>query len=186
MNETTRARLHQQGFTGIDDANLALFAPWLKLAPAVCSAITLIGTLTHSWLALWSLSLVALATLITRKHPVDFVIYDLIARPILGRTRWLPLYSGPRRFSAGLAGVWLILTGMLFWFGANTAGVVLGLGLAGPLALAAINDVCTGCIMYHRMKKLELPEEPLSGVKWRDTTEPRFRIGGRPSRTSYS
>jgi hypothetical protein len=185
VNEKTRTRLHQQGFAGIDDAMLSLFAPWLKVAPAVCAFVTLIGTIMRSPVVLWSLTLVALTALITRKHPAD-LIYDLIARPILGRKRWLPLYGAPRRFSAGLAAVWLLVTGMLFWFGANTLGTVLGLGLAGPLALAAINDVCTGCIMYHRLKKLELPSEPLNGVKWRDVTEPRFRIGGRPSRSSYS
>ena len=56
MNDITRHRLHQQGFIRLDDAALASAAPWLRIAPAVCAAITLIGTVTGSWLMLWLLA----------------------------------------------------------------------------------------------------------------------------------
>ena len=40
LSSTTRRRLAMQGFIGLDDAALAEIGPWLRLTPAICSALT--------------------------------------------------------------------------------------------------------------------------------------------------
>jgi hypothetical protein len=38
LSATTRQRLAMQGFIGLNDTALAAIGPWLRLAPAICSA----------------------------------------------------------------------------------------------------------------------------------------------------
>jgi len=152
MHDTTRARLHQQGYIGLDDASLDAAGPWLRIAPAVCAAITLLGTATGSWAMLWALAPAGTIAAITRRHPVDRLLNRFVM-PRLGLAP-LPAFRAPRRFSAGTASAFLAAAGLALFVGATRTGTLLGLFLGGALALGATTDICTGCVWYHRLRDI--------------------------------
>lgn len=146
LSPTTRRRLAMQGFVGFDDAALAQIGPWLRVAPAICSALTAVGTLLAMQNMLWALMSFGLICAIHGAHPFDLV-YNLGFRHVLGTQR-LPRYPTPRRFACLVAAAWLGVTGSMFLFGIPVLGYTLGAALALATGIAASTDFCAGCFMY--------------------------------------
>src|SRR6266516_6722259 len=127
LSPITRQRLAMQGFIGLDDAALAEIGPWLRLAPAICSALTAVATLLAMPILLLALMPFETICAIRGAHPFD-LIYNLGLRHLLG-TRRLPRYAAPRRFACLLATLWLVITGSAFFAGVPLLGYALGAAL---------------------------------------------------------
>jgi uncharacterized protein DUF4395 len=149
ISTTTRRRLAMQGFTGLDDTTLAEIGPWLRLAPAICSALIAVATLLAIPIALWALMSVGTICAIRGIHPFDLP-YNLGLRHLLG-TRRLPRYDAPRRFACLLAALWLGITGSAFFAGVPLAGYALGAALVLATGVAATTNFCMGCFIHWRL-----------------------------------
>lgn len=143
---TLRRRLEMQGFVGECDARLAEIGPWLRLAPALCMAWTLVGTTMASAPVLWALMPLAALGAILRSHPFD-VFYNWIYSRRRGAPP-LPRYRAPRRFACALATIWLGLAGLAFYSGALLAGYVLGLSLALAALVPTLTDFCIPSFLW--------------------------------------
>lgn len=141
VSETTRKRIEMQGFTGLDDAQLARLAPWLRVGPAVCLLWTAAGTALGSPAVLWALVPFAALGTVLPVHPFD-VPYNLGLRFLFGAPP-IPSYGTPRRFACAIATVWIAAIALAFQLGVTTLGVLLGTTfLVGP----AVNVTTGFCI----------------------------------------
>lgn len=148
MKLITKLRLIRQGFVGFSDAALSEFGPWLRLAPALCALVVLLGTFLENWIVLWAVVPSAAFAAITRKHPAD-LIYDEGIRRLLRRRERLPGYRAPRRFASALAAAVIFVAGLTFLLGWRRTGVVTGALIGGEILLAAATDISLGSLLYH-------------------------------------
>src|SRR5215207_32071 len=149
ISSGTRARIEAQGFVGFDDAKLAEFGPWLRLAPALCAAWTLVGTVLASPAVIWALLPLAALGALRRGHPFD-ALYNYGIRHLTG-TRRLPPYQAPRRFACGVAAVWLAVTGWAFLVGATLVGYTLGAALVLAALVPTLTDFCIPSFIYGKL-----------------------------------
>ncbi|MDX1584320.1 MAG: DUF4395 family protein, partial [Thermoanaerobaculia bacterium] len=119
-----RKLVEMQGFTGLDDPTLTALEPWLRLSPFLCMIVTAVGTITGSAAIIFALVPFAVGGAILDRHPFDSLYHGL--RRITDGPK-IPRYGAPRRFSCGVAAVWLLATGSAFMLGAGKAGTALGL-----------------------------------------------------------
>jgi hypothetical protein len=141
LRPTTRRRLAMQGVTGLDAPDAPAFAPWFRLAPALCAAWTAVGTALRSPAVLWSLVPVAVLGAAGTRHPFERLVYDRLLRPWL-RMPALPPYGTPRRVACATAAVWLGGTGLAFRRSRPRLGTGLGLALVGTAMVPATTDFC--------------------------------------------
>lgn len=146
-NSTIRNRLEAQGFCDLDDATLQELAPWLRWSPALCTLFMVIGVATQSPIILWALAGTAFLGALLPFHPFD-LLYNFGMRYLTG-TRPLPHQGPQRRFSCGIATVWLIGTGFSFHVGANTLGYALGIPLILVAALVSSTHICIPSMIYN-------------------------------------
>jgi len=151
LSPTTMRRLHLQGFA-VDDAWLAEVSPWLRLSPALCGTFAALGTATASPTILFALAGIALLGAVMPFHPFDF-IYNYGIRFLVGK-RPLPPNGAPRRFSCGIAAVWLVATALCFLSGQATAGYTLGALFIVVAGLMSTTDICIPSLMYHLLRRL--------------------------------
>jgi hypothetical protein len=142
----TRRRLEMQGFLGHDDATLAEVGPWLRLVPGISAAWVAIGTTLASPVVIWCLLPFLLLGVLRRGHPFDF-IYNHGLRHLLG-TRPIPPYGAPRRFSSGVATVYVVAIGAAFHFGATMLGYLLGSGMVLAALFPTTNYFCIPAFFY--------------------------------------
>jgi hypothetical protein len=146
LNAQTRRRLDIQGFDAVDDRELALVAPWLRLAFALCATLGAIGTAVASPTILLILAGIAAVSGASPVHPFDF-IYNYGIRHVTG-TGPLPRRGLPSRFGCGMGAVMLLPTAWLFSAGYTAAGYALGSALTAVVLLVATTDICLPSIMY--------------------------------------
>ena len=108
--------------------------------------IALIGTVLDSPVILWALVPIATLGTVFPVHPFD-LIYNYGLRHITG-TGPLPTRGVPARFNCGLATVWLIATGWLFYSDFMIAGYVLGGMLVAVATLVSTTDICIPSLIY--------------------------------------
>jgi Domain of unknown function (DUF4395) len=149
LSPITRRRLAMQGFIGLDDAALAEIRPWLRLAPAICSALIAVATLLAMPIVLWALMPFGTICAIRGVHPFD-LIYNLGLRHLLGTQR-IPRYAAPHRFACLLATIWLGIPASTFFAGVPLLGYALGAALVLATGIAASTDFCAGCFIYLRL-----------------------------------
>ena len=149
LSATMRRRLDIQGYACVDDATLAQTQIWLRLSPALCAAIAAVGTALASPPILWGLMVFAALGAILTFHPFD-LIYNLGIRHLTG-TPVLPRNGAPRRFACGMASVWLLATGGLFYADLDVAGYLLGGALVAVAALITASHVCIPSLVYRAL-----------------------------------
>ncbi len=149
ISETTRRRLNAQGLCDVDDKTLAEIAPWHRLAFALCAIFAATGTILAWPLFLWILSIVAILAVIFPVHPFD-LIYNHGIR-YLRNTGPLPIRRAQTRFACGVGAVWLIATGLAFYFGATNLGYILGFALVSLAVLVSTTDICIASIIYNAL-----------------------------------
>jgi low affinity Fe/Cu permease len=140
-----------QGIIGLDDAALAELRPWLRLAPAVCSALIAVATFLGQPIALWVLMPLGLICATFGTHPVN-MLYNIGLRHLFG-TRRIPRSGAPVRFSCLVAALWLGGTGIAFVGGVPLLGYALGTALVLATGVAATTSFCPGCFIYERLKR---------------------------------
>jgi hypothetical protein len=146
LTSTHRTLLHIQGFDDVDDATLSRTQHWLRVAPALCGVIALMGTVLAAPWILWSLAVTAAAGAVLPFHPFD-LIYNVGVRRF-AHTPELPHNGAPRRFACALGSVWLIATGTLFAVGYSLPAYTLGGALVGVAALVATTHICIPSMIF--------------------------------------
>ena len=146
ISPVTRRRLAMQGFVGLDNTALIELAPWLRLAPTICAGWIAIGNLLASPAALWALMPFTALGAMQARHPLD-LLYNYGIRYLL-RTRPIPRYGAPRRFTCGLATVWLGITGWAYYLDAMSVGYALGMTQTIIAFIASTTDFCIPSFFY--------------------------------------
>lgn len=146
LGAATRRRLDIQGFEQVDDAALALVAPWLRLAFSLCALLAVVGTATASPGVLMVLTVIAALAALSPVHPFDLV-YNYGIRRLTG-TPALPRRGAPSRFACGVGAVWLLVTIWAFQTGQPTLGYVLGGSLTAIAILVSTTDICIPSLIY--------------------------------------
>lgn len=146
---TTRRRLNVQGFSDVDDENLADVAPWLRMAFGMCALLAGAGTALASPAILWVLMLIAALAALFPVHPFD-LIYNYGIR-YLRNTGPLPKRRAQSRFACGVGAVWLVATVWAFQSGALLAGYILGGALTGIAVLVSTTDICIPSMIYNAL-----------------------------------
>jgi hypothetical protein len=149
ISPVTRRRLEIQGFVGVDEQTLAVTAPWLRMAFALCTAIAAVATMLASPALLYALVPIAAWAAVFPVHPFD-LIYNHVVRRFTG-TPPLPERGAPGRFACGLAAVWLVATAMAFQAGATITGYALGGTLTVVGALVSTTDICIPSLCFRMM-----------------------------------
>jgi hypothetical protein len=112
----------------------------LRFPTALCLALVITGLALQSALLILVLVPIGAVAGWTPRHPFDLIwnhgLRHLTAAPEL------PPNPTPRRHAFKLATVWLLAVGLLFAFGAETAGVVLGGILVGVCGLVTATNFC--------------------------------------------
>jgi hypothetical protein len=149
LSPTLRHRLDIQGYACVDDATLAQTQIWLRLSPGLCATIAAIGTALASPAILWGLMIFAALGAVLPFHPFD-LIYNLGIRHVTG-TPELPRNGAPRRFACGMASVWLLATGGLFYADLDIAGYLLGGALFATAAIITVSHFCIPSLVYRAL-----------------------------------
>ena len=148
--EPTPAELNfvrQQGWKDASAASCDFQYPALMWQPRVIGGLVLIGLALQSWL--WFLALSALlywSALLPRLSPFDALHHLLVARP-RGRPR-LPAALGPRRFSQGLAGTFMLGIALALRAEARPLAWVIEGFLLVALAALVFGRLCIGSYLY--------------------------------------
>ena len=146
ISPTTRQRLQTQGFEGMSVNDLARVEPWLRLTPALCALIVVVGTVLAEPVVFFLLAPLAAFGALFPRHPFDFA-YNYGLRH-LTRTPPLPANGAPRRFACGIASIWIVAIGVSFALGAEGAGYVLGGLMAAVATLVATTHICIPSMIY--------------------------------------
>ena len=165
MDSRNRYHLEQQGYTGFDAETLIEVAPWLGLAPAVCSAGTLAATLMGSGVTLLLMAPLGVVAAITARHPAEWIA-DRTLRLRRSSVRPIPLAGAPRRFAYAFAATWLVVAGTAFLSGASTLGTVLGLAFTVATGVAATTDYCLGCVLWNRLQRVRVDGSRPGAKAW--------------------
>ena len=160
MSTSVRQRLEAQGFCGLDDAALREIGPWLRWSPVLCTLVMLAGVALASPAILWSLAAMAFLGVWLPFHPFD-LLYNHVARHLTG-TRPFPHQGPQRRFACGIATVWLVTTGWLFYTGATTLGYTFGIPLILVAGLVSVTHICIPSMIYNAFVK---PQRAVPGVR---------------------
>ena len=140
-----RKFLRLQGYE-FDDATLRELGPWMRWPYVFCASILTAGVVTASPTILWTLAVIAAATVFLPSHPFNYP-YNHVVRHITG-TRPLPPGTVQGRFACGMGAIWLVGTGYAFYTGATTVGYVLGGTMAAMATLVATTHVCVPSLVY--------------------------------------
>jgi rhodanese-related sulfurtransferase len=147
--DAVRRRLETQGCVGVGDRALAEIQAGLRFTPALCAAGVAVGTVLASPIILAAIMVTAAIGAASPRHPFD-VLYNHAVRRLVNKPA-VPRNAPPRRFSCGVAAVWLAGTAAAFPGGWNPIGYVLGAGLAGMAAFVAVTHICLPSLVYTRL-----------------------------------
>jgi hypothetical protein len=135
----TDGNLAVQGYSlGPDESRALRFG--LRLPTALCLALAATGVVLQSAALILLLVPVGAVAGWSARHPFD-LLWNRGIRHLLGAPP-LPPNPTPRRHAFKLATVWLLAVGLLFAFGYNRAGVVLGAVLVATCGLVTATHFC--------------------------------------------
>ena len=112
----------------------------LRFPTALCLALVIVGLALQSAVLILALVPIGAVAGWTERHPFD-LIWNHGLRHLAGAPE-LPPNPTPRRHAFKLGTVWLLAVGLLFAFGAETAGLVLGGILVGVCGLVTVTNFC--------------------------------------------
>lgn len=147
-----RRRLEAQGFKRFTDGEVREFDRWLRLAPAICLAWTILGVAFASPIILAALVPFAIAAFAWDRHPFD-LIYDLGIRKATGG-RPLPCYGRQRRFACFLASLMLSGAAISFYFGFLAIGYVIGGAMIAAAGTMVATGFCVPSFVYNAIADL--------------------------------
>ena len=138
--------VRQQGFADAPQTCTSRY-PALMWQPRVLGILVLIGLVLQS--APYFLTLSALLwwnALLPQLNPFDALYNRLVARP-KGLLELGPA-PGPRRFSQGMAGTFMLAIGLLLLFGKDTLAWVIEVVLVAALAALVFGRFCAGSYLF--------------------------------------
>lgn len=144
-----RNRLEAQGVVALDDRALSNIQAGLRFTPALCAVGVGAGTLLGSPALLLAMMTTAALGALLPRHPFD-LIYNHGVRHVVQKPA-IPRNAPPRRFSCGVAAVWLALTAGSFLLGWDLLGYGLGAALAAMASFVAATHICLPSIVYTRL-----------------------------------
>ncbi len=147
--DSARSRLEVHGYVGVGERTLADIQFGLRFSPALCAIGVAAGTALASPVILLAMMLTAILGSATPRHPFDLV-YNYGVRHLLGKPA-IPRNAAPRRFSCGVAAVWLLPTTGAFMAGWAIPGYILGAAMAGMAAFVAVTHICLPSLVYTRL-----------------------------------
>lgn len=112
----------------------------LRFPTALCLALVIVGLALQSAVLILALVPIGAVAGWTARHPFDLIWNHGLRH--LADAPELPQNPAPRRHSFKLATVWLLVVGLLFAFGAETAGLTLGGILVGVCGLVTVTNFC--------------------------------------------
>ncbi|MGE3800072.1 MAG: DUF4395 domain-containing protein [Candidatus Kapaibacterium sp.] len=152
FNSVQRHRLEMQGYLGYSDHDLSQFGYWTRLAPGLCAAIGVVGTILTSEAIIWMLAAISLLGAASPRHPFDW-LYNKVLRHPFG-TYPVPHHGRPRRFACTVATVWLVGTGVAFYLGDDLTGYILGVLFVIIASVPAVIGFCIPSYIYRRSAQL--------------------------------
>jgi hypothetical protein len=141
----TRKFLEAQGYD-FDDVTLRELGPWMRWPYVFCASILITGVALASPAILWTLAVIAGATVFLPSHPFNY-LYNYVVRHLTG-TRPLPPGTVQGRFACGTGSIMLVGIGYAFLTGAATVGYVLGGTMAAMATLVATTHICIPSLVY--------------------------------------
>lgn len=141
-----RKFLQLQGYEFDDDATLKELGPWMRWPYVFCASFLITGVVLASPAILWTLAVIAGATVFLPSHPFNYP-YNYAVRRLTG-TRPLPPSTTQGRFACGTGSIMLVGIGYAFFTGATTVGFVLGGAMAAMATLVATTHVCVPSLIY--------------------------------------
>lgn len=135
----TEANLAVQGYCLTPEQSRALRFG-VRFPTALCLAIVIVGLALQSAVLILALVPIGAVAGWTSRHPFD-LLWNHGLRHI-GDAPPLPPNPTPRRHAFKLATVWLLAVGLLFAFGLQTAGLVLGGVLVAVCGLVTTTNFC--------------------------------------------
>ena len=144
-----RQRIEVQGFLDLSDIEILQVNYWLRLAPGLCLVWIAIGVVNASPIILGMLVPFALLGGLSDGHPFD-VIYNHGIRHLMGLPE-LPDYRAPRRFACLMASTVLSTTAILFAFGLNVPGYLLGGAMMMMATTNVLTGICGPAVLYGRL-----------------------------------
>lgn len=150
LDARARDRLQTQGFS-CQRPGFESVEPWLRVTPALSTAVILVGTVTGSAPLLWLFAIISGFASTRRVHP-----FDQVSNVVRNRDEKdpLPINPPPRRFAMAVAALWAAGTGVLFASGLLTAGYLSGGGLSIAGLTVAATHFCLGSWLYQRLREL--------------------------------
>jgi hypothetical protein len=146
----TRSCLAVQGFGGLNESQLAELKGPLRIGPAVCSSLMILGLAFNSLAILVALAAIGwLSAAFARGNPVDWV-YNTVLRRLFGGAP-LPPNPPQRRFSCGIAGTFAAATALAFATGLPTLAYILGGFMVLASFTAATTHLCLGGWIYNQL-----------------------------------
>jgi len=112
----------------------------LRFPTALCLSIVIVGLALQSAVLILALVPIGAVAGWTSRHPFD-LLWNHGLRHLVGAPP-LPPNPTPRRHAFKLATVWLLAVGLLFAFGLQTAGLVLGGVLVAVCGLVTTTNFC--------------------------------------------
>ena len=144
---TKESFVRHQGFLDATPAACTSRYPALMWQPRVFGVLVLIGLVVQS--GPYFLVLATLLwwnALLPRLNPFDALYNRLVARP--KSLLQLGPAPGPRRFSQGMAGTFLLAIGLSLLFGRNTLAWVIEALLAAALVALIFGRFCVGSHIF--------------------------------------
>ena len=112
----------------------------LRFPTALCLALVIGGLALQSAVLILAMVPIGAVAGWSKHHPFD-LIWNHGLRRLAGAPE-LPPNPTPRRHAFKLATVWLLTVGLLFAFGPETVGLVLGAILVGVCGLVTVTNFC--------------------------------------------
>jgi hypothetical protein len=149
---TMRRRLEMQGYTGLEEGEIAHVSIGSRFAPAVCLALVIAATVSKSATLFLLLMPFALSGALLRRHPLDS-LYNLVVARLTGTTP-LPQHGAPRRFACGLASAFVTAIGLALATHHTVAAMVLALLMIAVAGVQVTTGFCPPSFAFRNLQKL--------------------------------
>ncbi len=143
--------VRQQGFRDADASACSVQYSALMFQPRLLGVLVLIGLITQAWPLFLILSAVLWWNVILPAwNPFDLFYNHFVAAPA-GRSRLTPA-PAPRRFAQGMAGTFMLATGVFLLLGWQIPAFVMEALLVVALGALIFGKFCLGSYIFHVLR----------------------------------
>jgi hypothetical protein len=140
--------VRQQGFRSASPADCAYQYPAMMWQPRAIGLLVVVGLVLQAGVYFLGMSaLLWWNAIFPRFNPFDAIYNRLVAKPKGGAL--LGPAPGPRRFSQGMAGTFMLAIGLLLLAGSRIPAFAVEAVLVAALAALIFGRFCLGSFVYH-------------------------------------